>query len=58
MSEARLDLFPIATARNVAEAIRIQMLLDRTDLPYRMHGANLYGIYGNAAIGFVGPKPA
>jgi hypothetical protein len=55
MAEQKVELFPIASARNVGESIRIQMLLDRARLPYQMRGDNLFGIYGDAAIAFSGP---
>lgn len=55
MAEQPVVMYPIAQASNLGEAIKIQMLLDRARLPYRMRGENLYGIYGNAAMGFVGP---
>ena len=55
MSEQRVELFPIATASNLGEAIRIQMLLDRARLPYRLHGDKLFGIYGDAAFAWAGP---
>jgi hypothetical protein len=55
MAEQRLVLYPIASASNLGESIRIQMLLDRARLPYCMRGDNLYGIYGDAAMGLSGP---
>lgn len=55
MAEQPVAMFPIAHASNLGEAIKIQMLLDRAGLPYHMRGENLYGIYGNAAMGLAGP---
>ncbi len=55
MTEQRVELIPIASARNLGESIRIQMLLDRARLPYHMRGDNLFGIYGDAAWAFAGP---
>ena len=55
MFEDRVKLVPIAHAANLGEAIRVQMMLDRADLPYLMQGEKLYGIYGNAALGLAGP---
>ena len=55
MAESSVELFPIASAHNVGESIRIQMMLDRARLPYHMRGNNLFGIYGDVALGFSGP---
>ena len=55
MTGQRVELIPIATASNLGESIRIQMLLDRAGLPYHMRGDNLFGIYGDAAVVFAGP---
>lgn len=55
MPEQRVELFPIASASNLGEAIRIQMLLDRARLPYRIHGDKLFGLYGDAALSLAGP---
>jgi hypothetical protein len=55
MSEARAEYVTIATASNQSEAIKVQMLLDRTRLPYRVLHENLYSIYGDAAAAFAGP---
>lgn len=55
MSAARVELIAIASASTIAESIRIQMLLDRASLPYRMQGDKLFGLYGDAAIALAGP---
>lgn len=55
MASRPVEYFPIASACNQVEAIRIQMLLDRARLPYRMRGENLYHIYGNVAATLAGP---
>lgn len=55
MASCSAEYFPIASARNQVEAIRIKMLLDRVSLPYHLQGENLYSIYGDAAVVFAGP---
>ena len=55
MTSVHVEFYPIATARNQVEAIRLQMLLDRAMLPYRMRGENLYAIYGDVAMSLAGP---
>lgn len=55
MTTTKIEYYPIASARTQVEAIRIQMLLDRACLPYRLRGDNLYAIYGDIASMFSGP---
>lgn len=45
----------IAQANDWMESIRIQMLLDRARLPYRIVGEANYAIYGLAASTISGP---
>ncbi|MFM2374951.1 MAG: hypothetical protein RLZZ165_47 [Bacteroidota bacterium] len=54
-STVSVEYYPIASACSQVEAIRIQMLLDRSGLEYRMHRNNLYSIYGDIAVSFAGP---
>jgi hypothetical protein len=55
MATPSTQYFPIASACNQSEAIRIRMLLDRVCVPYRERYANLYSLYGDAAAVFAGP---
>ena len=45
----------IAQAKDLNESIRIQMLLDRARLPYRILGESSFSLYGNAALSISGP---
>jgi hypothetical protein len=55
-AEHPIPYFTIASAHSQVEAIRIQMLLDRARLPYRMRGDKLYALYGDMiASALAGP---
>ena len=45
----------IATAANETEAIRMRILLDRTQIPYVVHGEHLHSLYGIAGSSLFGP---
>ena len=45
----------IATAANETEAIRMRILLDRTQIPYVVQGEHLHSLYGIAGSSLFGP---
>ena len=55
MKVKAVEYCSIAQAADLNESIRIQMLLDRARLPYRIIGENSFGLYGNAALSISGP---
>lgn len=45
----------IATAHDQTEVIRLRMLLDRTQVPYRVKGETLHAVYGFLGGAAFGP---
>lgn len=55
MASAGSEFVSIAKAHDQSEAIRIQLLLNRACIPYRIIGEHMHHIYGIAGAALFGP---
>jgi hypothetical protein len=55
MASAYSEFVSIAKAHDQSEAIRIKLLLNRADIPYRIIGEHMHTIYGMAGASLFGP---